>query len=123
MTDSKPKVTASNKNVVFFCPACEQLHAIAVNGDFNGDVNNPTFSNSLYGHYGSSGVGCHVCMFDGVLYYVASSNLKFQSLAAGFKSVEMLPVSDWFKRKIKLEPVAVNAEWVHKRLNSLRRLQ
>lgn len=66
----KVRKTKTGKIYLFWCPGCEQTHSFNVREDggeptweFNGDMENPSFSPSL--NYGR----CHLFVQDGVIKY------------------------------------------------------
>lgn len=85
---------------LYFCEGCGHEHAFALVGKFgghhrfNGDLNNPTVSPSLFENY--PGRVCHSFIKDGMIQYLGDChhNLKNQT-------VELKDEAEWGKLKAK----------------------
>ena len=74
---------------LYFCPACEAPHQLDKRWTFNGDMDKPTFRNSVLVHpVPAAGIPkCHSYITDGVIAYLADC-----THAMAGKSV---PIPEW----------------------------
>lgn len=91
----KPKVTANSKNIILWCPGCEELHVITNSGsNFNGDLVEPTCGGmSLYGKKPKQMTDEERCHF-----FITRGQLRFLSDCTHTlkcTTVAMVPVSEW----------------------------
>lgn len=72
----------AGNRMMFYCPGCDHLHGIKVNGegvtwDFNNNLEKPTFSPSVRHYVVNDGVEhtlCHYIITDGVINFCGDSH-------------------------------------------------
>lgn len=94
MSASEPLVTVSSKNIVLWCPGCEELHAVTrYDSHFDGDVVTPSCGYSLYGKKPRTMQDkqrCHFYMTWGQLFFLSDCTHTLKG-----RRVAMVPVSEW----------------------------
>ena len=71
------KLRKHGDGYAFWCPACEEMHAVNSGWKFNGDLANPTFSPSVHVSWTNGATGqkivCHFFLTDGVFHFCEDS--------------------------------------------------
>lgn len=87
-------------SLLFWCPGCDSVHRINVEGDqplwsWDGDVNNPTFSPSILVTYSGSDAGQEDALPERCHSFVRAGQIEFLGDSTHALSGQTVSIPDW----------------------------